>query len=218
MIYQERMPANFASGRGGNVVSILSGLAEGIEAQRDAGAGPRVISDYAIEVLARVGDVVATYASPEVPESHDPNVVQVARAFMAASMLRRELETAVEDLLKPLEKVIGEELLKAFAGEGMNQIKLPGGTCYIHGDFSYRYLPLDAAHPEAGRKSMADLCGALRAVGHEDIVSETANWQRVRSLVKEYVGDGAATVEALPPELAAVIEPVKEFQIRLRKK
>lgn len=105
---------------------------------------------------------------------------------------------------KKLADELEQELLEAFATDGVQNLKIEGVTVYLH-------RQLWATREQD--KTKEDLIAALEKAGLAHFVSESVSMQSLSSWVR----DLEENEEELPPELVGVLGRYEKFQVRTRR-
>lgn len=150
--------------------------------------------------------------APATPDYHGGSSMSTAptdklKAFVKLTAKKRELNESISEINKKLAE-LEEPLLEHFASEGIQSVKIAGANVYLSNDLQVK--------TGEGHSSL-EVAEALAKAKLKDLT--TANWQRLKSWIKERLGDASPeqVAKKLPKSLLAVIEINAVTKLNVRK-
>lgn len=151
---------------------------------------------------ATLAKAEAALPSVEVPDTADASVLNIDK-IRTYQRLRAEEDrlTAEGKAMKEEADRLEQELVEMFSEAGLQNLNVDGKTVYLgRKTFAQWKSGMD---PEEKR-------AALRAAGHDELISETINANTLAAFVRELVDEGGP---GMPPELADLLELGESYRI-----
>jgi hypothetical protein len=164
--------------------------------------------DWALVAAAPIEPAPPVTAVEAGPPAETTSIVALERRLLAIQN-RLEAISGEEKALKAEAVVLNGQIRETALAEEMESLPaVDGMTAY----FCPVYHVERKVDEETGKPfTISDVLKALRASGHQYLISETANGNQVRALAREIVVDNE---ESLPPALDRVITLETRYDVR----